>query len=199
MTLYEFDAEARKRYPVICGVDEAGRGPLAGDVYAAAVIFDPDTVIDGIDDSKKLSAKRRENLYDIIVSKARAYCVASASVEEIEKLNILGAAMLAMKRAVDGLKVPADAALVDGNRKPELSCEVCTVVKGDGLSQSIAAASILAKVSRDRYMRELDKLYPEYCFSKHNGYPTKLHYDLIKKYGISPVHRKSFLKNLDEK
>ena len=199
MTLYEFDAEARKKYPVICGVDEAGRGPLAGDVYAAAVIFDPDTVIDGIDDSKKLSAKRRENLYDIIVSKARAYCVASASVEEIEKLNILGAAMLAMKRAVDGLKVPADAALVDGNRKPELSCEVCTVVKGDGLSQSIAAASILAKVSRDRYMRELDKLYPEYCFSKHNGYPTKLHYELIKKYGISPVHRKSFLKNLDEK
>lgn len=199
MTLYEFDAEARKRYPVICGVDEAGRGPLAGDVYAAAVIFDPDTVIDGIDDSKKLSAKRRENLYDIIVSKARAYCVASASVEEIEKLNILGAAMLAMKRAVDGLKVPADAALVDGNRKPELSCEVCTVVKGDGLSQSIAAASILAKVSRDRYMRELDKLYPEYCFSKYNGYPTKLHYELIKKYGISPVHRKSFLKNLDEK
>lgn len=199
MTLYEFDAEARKRYPVICGVDEAGRGPLAGDVYAAAVIFDPDTVIDGIDDSKKLSAKRRENLYDIIVSKAKAYCVASASVEEIEKLNILGAAMLAMKRAVDGLKVPADAALVDGNRKPELSCEVCTVVKGDGLSQSIAAASILAKVSRDRYMRELDKLYPEYCFSKHNGYPTKLHYELIKKYGISPVHRKSFLKNLDEK
>ncbi len=199
MTLYEFDAEARKRYPVICGVDEAGRGPLAGDVYAAAVIFDPDTVIDGIDDSKKLSAKRRENLYDIIVSKARAYCVASASVEEIEKLNIVGAAMLAMKRAVDGLKVPADAALVDGNRKPELSCEVCTVVKGDGLSQSIAAASILAKVSRDRYMRELDKLYPEYCFSKHNGYPTKLHYELIKKYGISPVHRKSFLKNLDEK
>ena len=199
MTLYEFDAEARKRYPVICGVDEAGRGPLAGDVYAAAVIFDPDTVIDGIDDSKKLSAKRRENLYDIIVSKARAYCVASASVEEIEKLNILGAAMLAMKRAVDGLKVPADAALVDGNRDPELSCEVCTVVKGDGLSQSIAAASILAKVSRDRYMRELDKLYPEYCFSKHNGYPTKLHYELIKKYGISPVHRKSFLKNLDEK
>ena len=199
MTLYEFDAEARKGYPVICGVDEAGRGPLAGDVYAAAVIFDPDTVIDGIDDSKKLSAKRRENLYDIIVSKARAYCVASASVEEIEKLNILGAAMLAMKRAVDGLKVPADAALVDGNRKPELSCEVCTVVKGDGLSQSIAAASILAKVPRDRYMRELDKLYPEYCFSKHNGYPTKLHYELIKKYGISPVHRKSFLKNLDEK
>lgn len=199
MTLYEFDAEARKRYPVICGVDEAGRGPLAGDVYAAAVIFDPDTVIDGIDDSKKLSSKRRERLYDIIVSKARAYCVASASVEEIEKLNILGAAMLAMKRAVDGLKVPADAALVDGNRKPKLSCEVCTVVKGDGLSQSIAAASILAKVSRDRYMRELDKLYPEYCFSKHNGYPTKLHYELIKKYGISPVHRKSFLKNLDEK
>ena len=199
MTLYEFDAEARKRYPVICGVDEAGRGPLAGDVYAAAVIFDPDTVIDGIDDSKKLSAKRRENLYDIIVSKARAYCVASASVEEIEKLNILGAAMLAMKRAVDGRKVPADAALVDGNRKPELSCEVCTVVKGDGLSQTIAAASILAKVSRDRYMRELDKLYPEYCFSKHNGYPSKLHYELIKKYGISPVHRKSFLKNLDEK
>lgn len=199
MTLYEFDAEARKRYPVICGVDEAGRGPLAGDVYAAAVIFDPDTIIDGIDDSKKLSAKRREHLYDIIVSKARAYCVASASVEEIEKLNILGAAMLAMKRAVDGLEVSVDAALVDGNRKPELSCEVCTVVKGDGLSQSIAAASILAKVSRDRYMRELDKLYPEYCFSKHNGYPTKLHYELIKKYGISPVHRKSFLKNLDEK
>ena len=199
MTLYEFDAEARKRYPVICGADEAGRGPLAGDVYAAAVIFDPDTIIDGIDDSKKLSAKRREHLYDIIVSKARAYCVASASVEEIEKLNILGAAMLAMKRAVDGLEVSVDAALVDGNRKPELSCEVCTVVKGDGLSQSIAAASILAKVSRDRYMRELDKLYPEYRFAKHNGYPTKLHYELIKKYGISHVHRKSFLKNLDEK
>ncbi len=199
MTLNEFDDEVRHTYPLICGVDEAGRGPLAGDVYAAAVIFETNVVIEGIDDSKKLSAKKREALYDEIVSKAASYCIAAASVDEIEELNILGASMLAMKRAVDGLKIEADAALIDGNKAPDIKFPAISVVKGDTKSFSIAAASILAKVSRDRYMADLDKLYPMYQFSKHKGYGTKLHYELIKKYGISPVHRKCFLKNLSEK
>ena len=181
---------------MICGVDEAGRGPLAGDVYAAAVIFDEGVVIEGINDSKKLSEKKRELLYDEIISKARAYCVATASVEEIESINILNAALLAMKRAVEGLGITPDMALVDGNRMPDFDCPVQTVVKGDGLSASIAAASILAKVSRDRYMAELAAKYPQYQFEKHKGYGTKLHNELILKYGPSPVHRMSFLKKL---
>ena len=196
MTLFEYDSEIRKDFPVICGIDEAGRGPLAGDVYAAAVIFDEEIVIEGINDSKKLSEKKRELLYDEIVSKARAYCVASATAEEIDTVNILQATFLAMKRAYEGLGITADLALIDGNRTPNLPCGMRTVVKGDGLSPSIAAASILAKVSRDRYMKELAEKYPEYCFEKHKGYGTKLHCELILKYGPCPIHRKTFLKKL---
>ncbi len=199
MTLYEFDEEIRTRFSVICGIDEAGRGPLAGDVYAAAVIFDDDTVIEGINDSKKLTEKKREKLFDEIISKAKAYCIATASVEEIEEINILNASMLAMKRAYEGLGIDVDLALIDGNRTPDLSCRSEAVVKGDAMSQSIAAASILAKVARDRYMLELDEKYPQYQFSKHKGYGTKLHYEMLKKHGISEAHRPSFLKNLGEK
>ena len=199
MTLAEFDNEIRTRFPIIAGVDEAGRGPLAGDVYAAAVILPSDLIIEGINDSKKISPKKREKLYDEIIEKAEAFCIASASVEEIEKLNILNADMLAMKRAVEGLKRNVDIVLVDGNKAPDVAFKTCPVIKGDASSQSIAAASILAKVARDRYMLELDKQYPEYQFSKHKGYGTKLHYEMIKKYGISKVHRPSFLKNLNEK
>ncbi len=199
MTLYEYDNEIRSRFAVICGIDEAGRGPLAGDVYAAAVIFAPDTVIEEINDSKKLSKKKREALFDVIKDKAVSYCIATASVDEIEELNILGATMLAMRRAYEGLDIPADIVLVDGNRVPELYAKTVPVIKGDATSQSIAAASILAKVARDRYMEELDVKYPEYQFAKHNGYGTKLHYEMLKRHGISEVHHKSFLKNLSEK
>ncbi len=199
MTLAEYDNEIRMRFPVIAGVDEAGRGPLAGGVYAAAVILPSDLIIEGINDSKKLSPKKREKLFDEIVEKAEAYCIASASVEEIEELNILNADMLAMKRAVEGLQRNIDIVLVDGNKAPDVAFKTCPVVKGDALSQSIAASSILAKVVRDRYMLELDKQYPQYQFAKHKGYGTKLHYEMIKKYGISKVHRPSFLKNLNEK
>ncbi len=196
MELYEFDRSLRNGR-IICGVDEAGRGPLAGDVYAAAVIFDEDTVIEGINDSKKLSEKKREILFDEITEKAKAFCIAAASVQEIEQINILNAAMLAMKRAVEGLDIKPELALIDGNKAPELdNISTEAVVKGDAKSQSIAAASILAKVARDRYMKELDKLYPQYMFSKHKGYGTKLHYEMIEKYGISPVHRPSFLKKV---
>lgn len=196
MTLFEYDSEIRKDFPVICGIDEAGRGPLAGDVYAAAVIFDEGTVIEGINDSKKLSEKKRELLYDEIISKSKAYCVASATAEEIDSINILQATFLAMKRAYEGLGITADLALIDGNRTPELQCGMRTIVKGDGLSASIAAASILAKVSRDRYMKKLAEKYPEYRFEKHKGYGTKLHCELILKNGPCPIHRKTFLKKL---
>lgn len=199
MTLAEFDNDIRTCFPVIAGVDEAGRGPLAGDVYAAAVILPPDICIEGINDSKKLSPKKREMLYDEIIEKAEAYCIASASVKEVEELNILNAAMLAMKRAIEGLQKEIDIVLVDGNKVPDVAFKTCPIVKGDASSQSIAAASILAKVARDRYMLELDRLYPQYQFFKHKGYGTKLHYEMIKKYGISKVHRPSFLKNLNEK
>jgi len=196
LQLFEYDSALRNNYPLLCGTDEAGRGPLAGDVYAAAVVFDEGVFIDGINDSKKLSEKKREALYDEIIQKARAYCVATASVEEIERLNILQAALLAMKRAVEGLGIVPDMAIIDGNKLPDLNCPMRTVVKGDGLSASIAAASILAKVSRDRYMKTLAKQYPEYGFEKHKGYGTKLHNEMILKYGPSPVHRMSFLKKL---
>ena len=196
MPLFEYDKAVRNDYTIICGVDEAGRGPLAGDVYAAAVILDNDIYIEGLNDSKKLSEKKRELLYDEIISKAKAYCVATASVAEIEELNILQATFMAMRRAVEGLGITPDMALIDGNREPGLNCPMQTVVKGDGLSASIAAASILAKVSRDRYMAEIAEKYPQYCFEKHKGYGTKLHNEMILKYGPSPVHRMSFLKKL---
>lgn len=196
MTLFEYDSAVRNDAPVLCGVDEAGRGPLAGDVYAAAIVFDEGVFIDGLNDSKKLSEKKREALFDEITEKARAYCVATATVEEIERLNILQATMLAMRRAVDGLGIIPDMAMIDGNRLPDLECPAQTVVKGDGLSACIAAASVLAKVSRDRYMKKLAEEYPQYCFEKHKGYGTKLHNEMILKYGPSPVHRMSFLKKL---
>lgn len=195
-SLFEYDSAVRNDYPVVCGIDEAGRGPLAGDVYAAAVILDDDVFIEGLNDSKKLSEKKREQLYDEIIAKAKAYCVATASVEEIDRVNILQATFLAMKRAYEGLGMSADIALVDGNRLPMLDCQMQTVVKGDSLSASIAAASILAKVSRDRYMKQLAEEYPQYQFERHKGYGTKLHTELILEHGASPVHRKSFLKKL---
>lgn len=196
MELFDFDNEMRKGR-ILCGVDEAGRGPLAGDVYAAAVIFDENTIIEGINDSKKLSEKKRELLFDVITDKAKAYCIAAASVDEIEQINILNAAMFAMKRAVEGLEIKPELALIDGNKSPELDgVDTQTVVKGDAKSQSIAAASILAKVARDRYMKALDEEYPQYRFSKHKGYGTKLHYEMIEKFGVSPVHRPSFLKKV---
>ncbi len=199
MELFEYDKAVREKFAMVCGVDEAGRGPLAGDVYAAAVIFDEDVIIEGVNDSKKLSAKKREQLYDIIIEKAKAYCIATASIEEIEEINILNAAMLAMKRAVEGLGIVPDIALIDGNKTPDINCRSYAVVKGDATSQSIAAASILAKVARDRYMEELDKKYPQYQFAKHKGYGTKLHYEMLEKYGMSEVHRPSFLKKLRDK
>ena len=197
---YEYENLLREKgYSLICGVDEAGRGPLAGPVFAAAVIL-PEGLDDlGINDSKKLSEKKRDALFDLICEKAVAYSIASASEKEIDEINILNATFLAMKRAVEGLKVKPDFALIDGNRKPNTGIEEMTLVKGDAKSISIAAASILAKVSRDRYLLELDEKYPEYQFKKHKGYPTALHYEMIKEHGISPVHRLSFLKNLGEK
>ena len=198
--LFDYDSQLRKEYPVICGVDEAGRGPLAGDVYAAAVVLNDDVLINYLNDSKKISEKRRELLYDEVIEKADAYCIATASVEEIDRLNILQATMLAMKRAVAGLGVQPDIALIDGNRLPDIDCDCRYVIHGDAVSASIAAASILAKVARDRYMRELDEKYPQYCFGKHKGYGTAMHYEKLAEYGISDVHRRTFLKKLyDEK
>ncbi|MBR3975895.1 MAG: ribonuclease HII [Clostridia bacterium] len=197
---YEYENLLKEKgYSLICGVDEAGRGPLAGPVFAAAVILPEGLEELGINDSKKLSEKKRDALFDMICEKAVAYSIASASEKEIDEINILNATFLAMKRAVDGLKIKPDFALIDGNRKPNTGVEEMPLVKGDAKSISIAAASILAKVSRDRYLLELDKEYPEYLFSQHKGYPTKLHYEKIKEHGISPVHRLSFLKNLSEK
>ena len=196
MTLFEYDDEIRAAHPVFCGVDEAGRGPLAGDVYAAAVVFREGTVIEGINDSKKLSEKKRELLYDEIINSAETWAVGTATAAEIDEMNILQATFLAMKRAVDGLSVKPKFALVDGNRLPQLGIETECLVKGDGTSASIAAASIIAKVSRDRYMCRLAEEYPEYCFDKHKGYPTKLHYEKIREFGPSPVHRLSFLKKM---
>ena len=197
--LFDFDAAVRTQYPVICGVDEAGRGPLAGDVYAAAVILPPDTVIAGLNDSKKLSEKRREELAPIIKEQAAAWCIASASVAEIESLNILQAALLAMQRAVAGLSVQPKFVLTDGNQAPDLPILVQTVIGGDAKSASIAAASVLAKTARDAALRQLDEEYPQYGFAAHKGYGTKAHYEAIDKYGICPAHRPSFLKKYYER
>lgn len=183
---------------IVCGVDEAGRGPLAGAVYAAAAILPVSCVIDGINDSKKLTEKKREKLFEDIKEHALSYCVASASEKEIDEVNILQATYLAMKRAVDGLSVKPDIILVDGNRLPDFDVPAHAIIKGDSLSQSIAAASILAKVSRDKYMYEEAKKYPEYFFEKHKGYGTKLHTEMIKKYGPCELHRRSFLRKILE-
>ena len=197
MNWLEFEEAAKARgYQHICGVDEAGRGPLAGPVCAAAVILPENTIIEGVNDSKKLSEKKREALFDVIRNTAVAYCVAYASVEEIEELNILNATMLAMKRAVEGLEVPADYAMIDGNRLPDLSIGAEYIIKGDARSMSIASASILAKVSRDRLMYEYAKEYPQYAFDKHKGYGTKVHKAALLEYGPCPYHRMSFLRKI---
>ena len=181
----------------VCGVDEAGRGPLAGPVCAAAVILPPDCEIAGLNDSKKLSEKTREMLFDVIKSEALAFSICYGTLEEIEEYNILNATFLAMNRSIESLDIKPDYCLIDGNRVPKdikYPCE--TVVKGDAKSASIAAASILAKVSRDRIMLEYDQKYPQYGFKKHKGYGTKEHYEAIKKYGVCDIHRLSFLKNV---
>lgn len=193
--LYE-NEKYNEGYKIICGVDEAGRGPLAGPVYAAAVVLEKGQTIEGVNDSKKLSEKKRELLFNKIINECKDYSIGTASEKEIDELNILQATFLAMKRAVDGLSVKPDCALVDGNQIPNLDCDVTTVVKGDAKSESIAAASILAKVSRDRYMLEMAEKYPQYGFEKHKGYGTKLHYEMIEKYGICDIHRKTFLKKV---
>ncbi len=195
--LYENEALS-KGYNVICGVDEAGRGPLAGPVYAAAVILPKGHIIEGVNDSKKLSEKKRDMLYDKIIEECVCWSIGTASEKEIDKINILQATYLAMRRAVEGLSQKPDIALVDGNRVPPLDDNIAveTIVKGDGKSASIAAASILAKVSRDRYMLEMAEKYPQYQFEKHKGYGTKLHYEMLEKYGVSDIHRKSFLKRV---
>ena len=192
---YENEALS-KGYNNICGVDEAGRGPLAGPVCAAAVILPKGEIIEGVNDSKKLTEKKREALYGVIKEKADAYSIAFASVEEIEEMNILNATMLAMKRAVDGLDIPADYAMIDGNKIPNLNIPAEYVIKGDANSMSIAAASILAKVTRDRLCADYEKEYPQYGFAKHKGYGTKLHREMILKYGPCKIHRMSFLKKL---
>ncbi|MBQ2971886.1 MAG: ribonuclease HII [Ruminococcus sp.] len=192
---YENELRAQG-YKYICGVDEAGRGPLAGPVCAAAVILPPDTIIEGVNDSKKLTEKKREELFDVVIETALAYCIAFGSVEEIEEHNILATTMMTMKRAVEGLDIKADYAIIDGNKLPKLDIPAQYVIKGDANSMSIAAASILAKVSRDRLMLEYAKAYPQYCFEKHKGYGTKLHNEMILQYGPSPIHRMSFLKKL---
>ena len=195
-----FEEKARAAgFSAVCGVDEAGAGPLMGPVYAAAVILPADCVIEGLDDSKKLTEKKREALFPVIFEKAVACAVASVDASEIDATDILSARMKAMQLAIDALEVPADYALIDGNRDHGASAKITTphetVIGGDGVSLSIAAASVLAKVSRDSYVVEvLDPQYPEYQFAKHKGYGTKLHYEMLDRYGPSPVHRKTFLK-----
>jgi ribonuclease HII len=199
MPSYEYENKRYSEgYTAVCGCDEAGRGPLCGPVVAAAVILPQDTVIEGLDDSKKLTEKKRERLFDIIKNTAIAYAIAEASPEEIDKINILNASMLAMRRAVEALPKKADFALIDGNHSRGFSIPTEAVIKGDSKSYSIAAASILAKVTRDRGCLELDKQYPLYGIAKHKGYPTKEHMDAVREYGPSPIHRRSFLKFLEK-
>ncbi len=183
-----------ENYDIIAGVDEAGRGPLAGDVYAAAVILPKGLIIEGLNDSKKISEKKRDILYDIIKEKAVAWAVATASVDEIDEYNIRNATYMAMNRALSDLKTKIDYVLVDGDCIKDCKYPYSCVVKGDSKSASISAASILAKVTRDRYMLQLAEKYPRYQFEKHKGYGTALHIEMLKKYGASPVHRKTFIK-----
>ncbi len=185
-------------YKCVCGVDEAGRGPLCGPVVAAACILPFDCVIEGLNDSKKLTEKKRELLFDIITEKAISYSIANASVEEINKLNILEATLLAMRRAIEGLDIKADFALIDGNVGRDFPLPVRTVVHGDAISPSIAAASVLAKVTRDRMCIDMDAEYPEYGILRHKGYGTKAHMDALRTYGPSPIHRKQFIRFLND-
>ncbi len=191
----KFENEAYSNgYTCICGIDEAGRGPLAGPVFAAAVVLRKGQIIDGVNDSKKLSEKKREILFDKIKEEAWCYSIASVDEKTIDEINILNATFLAMQKAVEGLKINPDYAMVDGNKTPDLDITSEAVVKGDANSVSIAAASILAKVSRDRYMLEMAEKYPEYQFEKHKGYGTKLHYQMLDEFGPSEIHRQTFLK-----
>jgi len=192
----DIDNELYEKYSAICGVDEAGRGPLAGPVYAAAVILPRGFELPGLDDSKKLTEKKREKLFYLIRDNAVAYSIATASEKEIDEINILNATYLAMNRAIEGLAVKADFALIDGNRSTGITLPNQTVVGGDGIYSCIAAASILAKVSRDRFMLEMAEKYPEYAFEKHKGYGTKLHYERLREHGPSEIHRLSFLKKM---
>ncbi|WP_297129009.1 ribonuclease HII [uncultured Eubacterium sp.] len=191
----KFENEAYENgYTCVCGVDEAGRGPLAGPVFAAAVVLGRGQVIEGVNDSKKLSEKKREALFDKIKEEALYYSIASVDEKTIDEINILNATFLAMKKAVEGLEIKPDFAMIDGNKTPDLDIDCEAVVKGDANSVSIAAASILAKVSRDRYMLEMAEKYPEYKFEKHKGYGTKLHYEMLDEFGASEIHRQTFLK-----
>lgn len=192
--LFGFDSRLRAEHGVICGIDEAGRGPLAGDLFTAAVIFDEGVFIKGLDDSKKLTEKKRERLFDEICAKAKAWCVATASVEEIERINILQADFRAMERAYAGLGVTAGLVIVDGNMLPDIGAPMRSIVKGDARSASIAAASVLAKVSRDRYMKQMAEKYPHYGFEKNKGYGSKAHYAALDEYGQCDIHRPFFLR-----
>ena len=195
---YSIENELKEQgYAYVCGVDEAGRGPLCGPVYAAACILPDGLVIEGLNDSKKLTEKKREALFDVICENAVAYCIASASVEEIDELNILEADLLAMRRAIDGLAVKAEFAIIDGNVARDFQIPAKAIVKGDAKSMNIAAASVLAKVARDRVCIELDSQYPQYEIAKHKGYGTKAHMEALRKYGPSPIHRKKFIRFLD--
>ena len=185
-------------FPMICGVDEAGRGPLCGPVVAAAVILPMGLVIEGLNDSKKLTEKKREKLFDIICDEALAYAIAEASVEEINQTNILEATLLAMRRAILSLPIPANAALIDGNICRDFPLPAQAVIHGDALSPSIAAASILAKVTRDRQCAELHQAYPQYGILKHKGYGTKEHMEALRTYGPSPIHRTKFIRFLKD-
>ena len=198
MDWLEFEnAALDEGYEIVCGIDEAGRGPLAGPVCAACVVLPKGEVIEGVNDSKKLTEKKREALYDVIKEQALDYSIAFASEKEIDEINILQATFLAMRRAFEGLtKVKPDIALIDGNAKPGLDITERPVVKGDAKSANISAASILAKVTRDRYMLEMAQKYPQYQFEKHKGYGTKLHYEMIEKYGVCDIHRRTFLKKI---
>ncbi len=197
---FRYEGEAREQgYTAVCGVDEAGRGPLAGPVCAAAVILPAGLVIEGVNDSKKLSEKKREELFPVICEKALAYGIGWADEREIDEINILQATYRAMKRAVEALPLTADYALIDGNRMPPLAIPGTTIVKGDALSMSIAAASILAKVSRDRVMVQFSREYPQYGFEQHKGYGTAAHVQALREYGPCPLHRQSFLQKILEK
>ena len=198
MELYLYDEQVRAEgYSALCGVDEAGRGPLVGPVVAAAVILPPDFQLEGINDSKKLSEKKREALFDVIKERAVAYGIGMADHKEIDEMNILQATFLAMRRAVEAMGVTPEMVLVDGNQDPKLGLPTRTVVKGDATSASIAAASILAKVTRDRILIDMDKEYPQYHFAKHKGYGTKDHYAQLMEHGMCPYHRRTFLKKLN--
>lgn len=198
---YDFENSLAERgFTAVCGIDEAGCGPLAGPVYAAAVILDPNDPIEGLNDSKKLTEKKREALFPEIQKRARAWAIASASAREIDEINILQARLLAMRRAVELLDIRPDYAMVDGNRDPKIpGVPSLLIIGGDGKSASIGAASILAKVARDHTMLELDERYPQYLFKKHKGYPTKQHVEKLLEYGPCPEHRQSFLKKIWER